>query len=205
MSPNTTFSVSLTINISVDTNTHIFLGLQQIHPYINEWADSIQEEVGLGDLDKTYTLSATAPTEAREVSYIVHLSYWDESASDWVVMDKVNAFFITTYVPWRTLESDPIMIVFREEPPATEYVDNVEALLQYLEQAHELLQEWTGNTPYLGLKIGIVYNSTITGEFGESVSGLAGNPIQIKDYPTADTESELQTYFHELSPRFHQV
>jgi len=63
VSPGATFSVSLTVRISVDTSTSISLSLQQLRPYVNAWVDNVKEKVR-GDFEKKYTLSATAPTQA---------------------------------------------------------------------------------------------------------------------------------------------
>ena len=200
VSPGAIFSVSLTVHVSVDTSTSISLGLWQISPYVDAWVDSVKEKVR-GDFEKKYTLSATAPTEATYVSYYVKLSYWDEGADKWHMMDE-ERFFLTTYVPWKRLEGDHIVILFQVETPEMEQVDHALGLLPYLDQAYELFRDWTGNAPYHGLKIGIVYNSSIVDEFGQSVVGLGGNPIQMRDYPTANATSELQSYFHELSHDF---
>jgi len=200
VSPGATFSVSLTVRISVDTSTSISLWLQQLRPYVYAWVDNVMEKVR-GDFEKKYTLSATAPTQATYVRYYVRLSYLDEGGDEWHMMDE-EVFFLTTYVPWKKLEGDHIVILLQAKPPKAEQVDHALALLPYLDRAYEFLRDWTGNTPYRGLKIGIVYNSSIVDEFGQPVGGLAGNPIEMKDYPTADTTSALQPYLHELSHDF---
>jgi len=99
------------------------------------------------------------------------------------------------------LESMHFKVTFTE-PANVTIAERVKSLLPFLDEAYELLLEWTQFTPYSGDKIEIKYDKSFFADKPEKIIGWSGNPIHIKLYPSGNVEQDLYIYFHELSHDF---
>ena len=112
-----------------------------------------------------------------------------------------NLSIIPEAISQDVLEGMYVKVTFTE-PVNMTIVNRVQNLLPFLDEAYELLLEWTKFTPYDGEKIEIKYNRFFFKNKPEKIIGWSGNPIHIKLYPSGNMEQDLYIYFHELSHDF---